>query len=72
MAPDIGGPEVKSAGLDDVDIDVDVLDDEAASGESADSEEPAKERYIGPRVKLTVEIDAETFDADVKCGIPDS
>ena len=38
--------------------------DDAASEDSAD-DEAAPERFIGPRVKLTVEVDAETFDADV-------
>ena len=28
-------------------------------------DEAAPERFVGPRVKLTVEVDAETFDADV-------
>lgn len=35
-------------------------DTDEGSGDGA-----APERFIGPRVKLTVEVDAETFDADV-------
>ena len=39
--------------------------DGAADGDDADGSEITTERFIGPRVKLTVEVDAETFDADV-------
>ena len=43
--------------------------DEASSDEvgadEGDSDESPPERFVGPRVKLTVEVDAETFDTDV-------
>ncbi len=40
----------------------DVPDGEDSPGDN----EATGERFIGPRVKLTVEVDAETFDADVE------
>lgn len=36
-----------------------------ADADEVESDEAAPERFIGPRVKLTVEVDAETFDTDV-------
>ncbi len=49
--------------VDDVGAD-DVGADEVGSDE-ADRDKSPPERFVGPRVKLTVEVDAETFDADV-------
>ena len=43
----------------------DVSVDEVGADEGDDSDESPPERFVGPRVKLTVEIDAETFDADI-------
>ena len=37
-------------------------------GDLSDDGEEASERFVGPRVKLTVEVDAETFDADVEAA----
>jgi trigger factor len=42
--------------------------DESAGEDSTDGSEVANERFIGPRVKLTVEVDAETFDADIEAA----
>ena len=39
-------------------------DGDAPPGDS----EAESERFVGPRVKLTVEVDAETFDADVEAA----
>ncbi len=37
-------------------------------GDDAGDSASTNERFIGPRVKLTVEVDAETFDADVEAA----
>lgn len=37
-------------------------------GDEAGDSASTNERFIGPRVKLTVEVDAETFDADVEAA----
>ncbi|WP_419946262.1 trigger factor [Candidatus Poriferisodalis sp.] len=37
----------------------------AADADDSGTDEAAPGQFIGPRVKLTVEVDAETFDADV-------
>ena len=39
-----------------------------ADADESGDDEAVPERVIGPRVKLTVEVDAETFDADVEAA----
>ncbi|WP_419855981.1 trigger factor [Candidatus Poriferisodalis sp.] len=42
---------------------------DVSNGEDNPSDsEVASERFIGPRVKLTVEVDAETFDTDIEAA----
>ena len=48
------------------DVSVSVAGDSAA--DDSDEAQAPPERFVGPRVKLTVEVDAETFDADVEAA----
>ena len=43
-------------------------DTDGGDDDNATDSDGATERVIGPRVKLTVEVDAETFDADIEAA----
>lgn len=65
--PDPSQPDGASAGDDagsPIAEKTDVSDGEDSPGDS----EATSERFIGPRVKLTVEVDAETFDTDIEAA----
>ncbi len=65
--PDPSLPDDTSAGDDDGSAG-DENADISAGEDSPDDGEAANERFIGPRVKLTVEVDADTFDADIEAA----
>ncbi|WP_419916047.1 trigger factor [Candidatus Poriferisodalis sp.] len=65
--PDPSLPDDTSAGDDDGSAGDENADISAGEG-SPDDGEAANERFIGPRVKLTVEVDADTFDADIEAA----
>jgi len=70
--PDPSQPDDASPGDDAGSADAEDSDVSAGDGSPDDSSpgdsEAANERFIGPRVKLTVEVDAETFDADIEAA----
>ena len=65
--PDPSLPDDTSAGDDDGSAG-DENADISAGEDSPDDGEATNERFIGPRVKLTVEVDADTFDADIEAA----
>ena len=65
--PDPSLPDDTSAGDDDGSAG-DENADISAGEDSPHDGEAANERFIGPRVKLTVEVDADTFDADIEAA----
>lgn len=65
--PDPSLPDDTSAGDDDGSAG-DENADISAGEDSPDDGEAANERFIGPRVRLTVEVDADTFDADIEAA----
>lgn len=66
----LSGPDADDLGAVDTDSDEPSgsADGDDADGDGAGDSEITNERFIGPRVKLTVEVDAETFDADVEAA----
>lgn len=70
--PDDAQPDDAWSGDDAGSANAEGSDVSASDGSPGDSSpgdsEVANERYIGPRVKLTVEVDAETFDADIEAA----
>ncbi|WP_420435711.1 trigger factor [Candidatus Poriferisodalis sp.] len=70
--PDASLPDDASASAespDDGEIADEAADDDVGHDTGDDAEHgEAAQRFIGPRVKLTVEVDAATFDADVEAA----
>ena len=65
--PDPSQPDDVSAGDDDGSASAENADVSAGEDSPGEGEVP-QERFIGPRVKLTVEVDADTFDADIEAA----
>ncbi len=65
--PDPSQPDDVSAGEDDGSASAENADVPAGEDSPGEGEAP-QERFIGPRVKLTVEVDADTFDADIEAA----
>ncbi|WP_420609796.1 trigger factor [Candidatus Poriferisodalis sp.] len=65
--PDPSQPDGASAG-DDAGSPIAEKTDVSDGEDSPRDSEATSERFIGPRVKLTVEVDAETFDTDIEAA----